>query len=40
MKALISTNKGQMHVALYDLDAPKTVANFVKLVENDVSAFF
>ena len=34
MKALISTNKGQMHVALYDLDAPKTVANFVKLVES------
>ena len=34
MNALISTNKGQMHVALYDLDAPKTVANFVKLVES------
>ena len=34
MKALISTNKGQMHVALYDLDSPKTVANFVKLVES------
>ena len=34
MKAVISTNKGQMHVALYDLDAPKTVANFVKLVES------
>ena len=34
MKALISTNKGQMHVALYDLDAPKTVANFVKLAES------
>ncbi len=35
MKAVISTNKGQMHVALYDLDAPKTVANFVKLAESD-----
>ena len=23
-----------MHVALYDLDAPKTVANFVKLAES------
>ena len=34
MKAVISTNKGQMHVSLYDLDAPKTVANFVKLVES------
>lgn len=34
MKAVISTNKGQLHVALYDLDAPKTVANFVKLAES------
>ncbi len=34
MKAVISTNKGQMHVALFDLDAPKTVANFVKLAES------
>jgi peptidyl-prolyl cis-trans isomerase B (cyclophilin B) len=34
MKAVISTNKGKMHVALYDLDAPKTVANFVKLAES------
>ena len=34
MKAVISTNKGQMHVALYDLEAPKTVANFVKLAES------
>ena len=34
MKAVISTNKGQMHVELYDLDAPKTVANFVKLAES------
>ena len=34
MKAVISTNKGQMHVALYDLDAPKTVANFLKLAES------
>jgi peptidyl-prolyl cis-trans isomerase B (cyclophilin B) len=34
MKVVISTNKGQMHVALYDLDAPKTVANFVKLAES------
>ena len=34
MKAVISTNKGQMHVALFDIDAPKTVANFVKLAES------
>jgi len=34
MKAVISTSKGQMHVALYDIDAPKTVANFVKLAES------
>ena len=34
MKAVISTNKVQMHVALYDLDAPKTVTNFVKLAES------
>ena len=34
MKAVISTNKGHMHVALYDLEAPKTVANFVKLAES------
>lgn len=34
MKAVISTNKGQMHVELYNLDAPKTVSNFVKLAES------
>ena len=30
-KAIISTEKGDMHVEFYDNDAPNTVANFVKL---------
>ncbi|HBH23724.1 MAG TPA: peptidyl-prolyl cis-trans isomerase [Cytophagales bacterium] len=32
-KAIISTNKGQMHVEFYGKDAPNTVANFVKLAQ-------
>jgi len=31
MKAIIHTEKGDMTVEFYDADAPKTVANFVKL---------
>ena len=31
MEAIIKTNKGDMKVTFYDKDAPKTVANFVKL---------
>ena len=31
MEAIIKTNKGDMKVTFYDQDAPKTVANFVKL---------
>lgn len=31
MKATIHTEKGDMHVEFYEKDAPKTVANFVKL---------
>ncbi len=31
MKAIIHTEKGDMTVEFYDEDAPKTVANFVKL---------
>jgi peptidyl-prolyl cis-trans isomerase B (cyclophilin B) len=31
MEAIIKTNKGEMKVAFYENDAPKTVANFVKL---------
>jgi peptidyl-prolyl cis-trans isomerase B (cyclophilin B) len=34
MKAIISTNKGDMHVQLYAADAPNTVANFVKLAKD------
>lgn len=34
MKGIIHTNKGEMHVDFYELDAPKTVANFVKLAES------
>jgi peptidyl-prolyl cis-trans isomerase B (cyclophilin B) len=35
MKAIIHTNKGEMHVVFYDNDAPNTVANFVKLAQSD-----
>lgn len=31
MKAIITTNKGTMHVDLYEKETPITVANFVKL---------
>lgn len=34
MTAIISTNKGDMHVQLYAADAPNTVANFVKLAKD------
>ena len=34
MKGIIHTNKGEMHVEFYELDAPKTVSNFVKLAES------
>jgi len=33
MHAIIKTSKGDMKVEFYDKDAPKTVANFVKLVK-------
>lgn len=33
MKAIIKTNKGEMHVSFYENDAPNTVANFVKLAK-------
>ena len=33
MKAIISTNKGDMHVTFFEQDAPNTVANFVKLAK-------
>ncbi len=33
MHAIIKTNKGEMKVEFYDKDAPKTVANFVKLAK-------
>ena len=33
MKGIIKTSKGDMHVEFYDNDAPKTVANFVKLAK-------
>ncbi len=33
MKGIIKTNKGEMTVEFYDTDAPKTVANFVKLAK-------
>lgn len=32
--ALISTEKGDMKVEFYEEDAPKTVANFIKLAES------
>jgi len=34
MEAIIKTNKGEMKVEFYDADAPKTVANFVKLAKD------
>lgn len=34
MNAIIKTNKGEMKVEFYDNDAPKTVANFVKLAKD------
>jgi peptidyl-prolyl cis-trans isomerase B (cyclophilin B) len=34
MEAIIKTNKGDMKVTLYAEDAPKTVANFVKLIKD------
>ena len=33
MEAIIKTNKGEMKVSFYEKDAPKTVANFVKLAK-------
>lgn len=33
MKAIITTNKGEMHLDFYVADAPNTVANFVKLAK-------
>lgn len=33
MEAIIKTNKGDMKVSFYDNDAPKTVANFLKLAK-------
>lgn len=33
MKAIIKTNKGDMHVSFFENDAPNTVANFVKLAQ-------
>ena len=34
MKAVISTNKGDLHVEFFEKDAPNTVANFVKLAKD------
>lgn len=34
MKGIIYTNKGEMKVEFFDKDAPKTVANFVKLAQS------
>ena len=36
-KAEIVTAKGTMKVEFYDNDAPKTVANFVKLSKKDIT---
>lgn len=33
MEAIIKTNKGDMKVTFFEQDAPKTVANFVKLAK-------
>ena len=35
--AVVTTNKGAFELELFDADAPKTVANFVKLVEATAS---
>ena len=35
MYAIIKTNKGDMKVEFYEKDAPKTVANFVKLAKDE-----
>lgn len=34
MKAVIYTNKGEMKVEFFEKDAPKTVANFLKLAQS------
>ena len=34
MEAIIKTNKGVMKASFYENDAPKTVANFVKLAKS------
>jgi len=34
LKATIKTDKGDIHIDLFDKDAPKTVANFVKLAKS------
>jgi len=34
MEALIKTSKGDMKVSLYEKETPKTVANFVKLIND------
>lgn len=34
MKGIIYTNKGEMKLEFYENDAPKTVANFVKLAQS------
>ena len=33
-KAIIKTNKGDIHIDFFDSDAPGTVANFLKLAES------
>jgi cyclophilin family peptidyl-prolyl cis-trans isomerase len=35
LKAILNTNFGDVHIVLYKKDAPKTVANFVKLAKKD-----
>ena len=34
MKALIKTSKGDMKIEFFDVDAPNTVSNFVKLAQD------
>ena len=34
-KAIINTNKGEMEVEFYEKDAPKTVKNFIDLIEKE-----